>query len=190
MWTGRILLLILLLLTAGGWFDGILNKPKKAAMIVAAPILLGLSFLPTLRESTVRLCFAPCALALTIAALCPTEHPFGALTAAVLGGLIGWKLCDAFPLFSEPGMLTALPTAALAALYCRDAEAKALAIAAAPFGMLFFQMIGDYMLFQSTVLELGNGDALCAQSAGLLFLLTGGLVYSRFRVRSRLRARA
>ena len=190
MWTGRILLLILLLLTAGGWFDGILTKPKKAAILLAVPVALGLSVLPTLRESTVRLCFAPCALALLAAALCPTDHPLAALFSATLGGLIGWKLCDAFPLFPEPGILIALPTAALAALYCRDANAKALAIAAAPFGMLIFQMIGDYMLFQSTVLELGNGDALCAQSAGLLFLLTGGLVRSRFGERMRLHAPA
>lgn len=190
MWTGRILLLTFLFLTAGGWFDGILTKPKKAAILLAVPIVLGLSALPTLKEPSVRLCFAPCALALLVAALCPTDHPLAALFAASLGGLIGWKLCDAFPLFPEPGILIALPTAALAALYCRDANAKALAIAAAPFGMLVFQMIGDYTLFQSTVLELGNGDTLCAQSAGLLFLLTGGLVRSRFGERMPLHAPA
>ena len=40
-------------------------------------------------------------------------------------------------------------------------------------------MIGDYTLFRSAVLELGTGDALMAQSAGLLLLLSAGLVRDR-----------
>ena len=69
----------------------------------------------------------------------------------------------------------------LGALYCRDANAKALAIAAAPFVMLFFQMIGDYTLFQSAVLELGNADALTAQTVGSGLLLAGGCAWERLR---------
>ena len=75
----------------------------------------------------------------------------------------------------------AAPALLFCTLFCRDADAKALAIAAAPLVMLFFRMTGDYMLFRSTVLELGNGDALCAQSAGLLLFLAGGLVRDRLR---------
>ena len=57
--------------------------------------------------------------------------------------------------------------------------------------MLFLQMAGDYVLFKSTVLELGSGDALCAQSAGLLILLTGGLIGDRLNeVRKRVRTHA
>ena len=179
MWTARILLLVLLLLTGGGWFDLSLFRREKIALLCLAPVVFGLSFLPTFRTPTVRLCFAPCAFALLTAALCPTDHPFGALFAALFGGFLGWKLCDAMPLFFEQGFLIAAPTLVLCALFCRDANARALAIAAAPFVMLFFQMIGDYMLFKSTVLELGSFDALCAQSAGLLFLLSGGLVRDR-----------
>ena len=191
MWTARILLLALLLLTGGGWFDSTLFRREKIALLCLAPVVFGLSFLPTFKTPTVRLCFAPCAFMLLIAALCPTEHPFGALCAALLGGFLGWKLCDALPLFFEQGFLTAAPTLVLCALLCRDANARALAIAAAPFVMLFFQMVGDYMLFKNAVLELGSGDTFCAQSAGLLALLVGGLVRDRVNgLRRRLHAPA
>ena len=191
MWTARILLLVLLLLTGGGWFDSTLFRREKIALLCLVPVVFGLNFLPTFKTPTVRLCFAPCAFMLLIAALCPTEHPFGALCAALLGGFLGWKLCDALPLFFEQGFLTAAPTLVLCALLCRDANARALAIAAAPFVMLFFQMVGDYMLFKSAVLELGSGDAFCAQSAGLLALLVGGLVRDRVNgLRRRLHAPA
>ncbi|MBR4907221.1 MAG: hypothetical protein IKZ44_10285 [Clostridia bacterium] len=179
MWTARILLLVLLLLTGGGWFDLTLFRREKIAIFCLAPVVFGLSFLPIFRTPTVRLCFAPCAFALLIAALCPTDHPFGALFSALLGGFLGWKLCDALPLFFEQGFLIAASTLVFCALFCRDANARALAIAAAPFVMLFFQMVGDYMLFKSTVLELGSFDAFCAQSAGLLALLVGGLLRDR-----------
>lgn len=179
MWTARILLLSLLLLLGGGWFDALLFRREKVALLCLVPVVFGLSFLPTLRTSSVRLCFAPCAFVLLTALLCPTDHPFGALLAALFGGFLGWKLCEALPLFFEQGFLVAAPTLVLCALFCRDANAKALAVAAAPFIMLLFRMTGDYMLFQSAVLELGNEDALCAQSAGLLVLLTGGLVRDR-----------
>lgn len=191
MWTARILLLALLLLTGGGWFDSTLFRREKFALLCLAPVVFGLSFLPTFKTPTVRLCFAPCAFMLLIAALCPMEHPFGALCAALLGGFLGWKLCDALPLFFEQGFLTAAPTLVLCALLCRDANARTVAIAAAPFVMLFFQMVGDYMLFKSAVLELGSGDAFCAQSAGLLALLVGGLLRDRLNaVRTRVRTRA
>ena len=36
---------------------------------------LVLTFVPTLRESCVRLCYAPCALALLAALFCPSEEP-------------------------------------------------------------------------------------------------------------------
>ncbi|MBQ6235951.1 MAG: hypothetical protein IJK54_08540 [Clostridia bacterium] len=186
MWTARILLLVLLLLTGGGWFDSTLFRREKIALLCLAPVVFGLSLLPTFRTPTVRLCFAPCAFALLTALLCPTDHPFDVLFAALLGGFLGWKLCDALPLFFEQGFLIAAPTLVLCALVCRDANARALAIAAAPFVMLFFQMVGDYMLFKSAVLELGNGDAFCAQSAGLLAFFIGGLVRDRlqaFRIR-------
>ena len=191
MWTARILLLVLLLLTGGGWFDLSLFRREKIALLCLAPVVFGLSFLPTFKTPTVRLCFAPCAFMLLSAALCPTDHPFGALFAALLGGFLGWKFCDTFPLFFEQGFLIAAPTLVLCALFCRDANARALAIAAAPFVMLFFQMVGDYMLFKSAVLELGSFDALCAQSAGLLALLVGGFVRDRVNgLRRRLHAPA
>ena len=182
---------MLLLLTGGGWFDALLFKREKIALLCLIPVVFGLSFAPTLRTPTVRLCFAPCAFALLTALLCPTEQPLRALAAAVLGGFLGWKLCDAFPLFPEQGLLIAAPTLLISALYCRDANARALAIAAAPFVMLFFQMTGDYMLFRSEVLELGTGDALLAQSASLLLLLAGGFARDRLlALRKRLRAPA
>ncbi len=181
MWTARILLLVLLLLTGGGWFDSTLFRREKIALLCLLPVVFGLSLLPTFRTPTVRLCFAPCAFMLLIAALCPTDHPFGALAAALLGGFLGWKLCDALPLFFEQGFLIAAPTLVLCALVCRDANARALAIAAAPFVMLFFQMVGDYMLFKSAVLELGNEDALTAQTIGSGLLLAGGCAWERLR---------
>jgi len=191
MWTARIALLSTGFLTLGGWFDTVLRKRKKRTLLLLLPVLLGLSAVPTLETPSVRLCFAPCVFFLCTAILCPTDQPLSALVAALLGGFLGWKLIDTFPLFSEPGLFVALPTLMLGALYCRDANAKALAIAAAPLVMLFFQMIGDYMLFRSAVLELGSGDALTAQSSGILFLLCGGLVRDRIgEIRRRLRAPA
>lgn len=185
MWTAKIVLLVLELLIAGGWFDAILSKREKRCALFSIPILFGLCFVPQLRAPLVRAYAAPCAWFLLTAIFCATEHPIGALLAAAFGGLIGWKLADTFPLFPEPGLFTAVPTALLSVFYCRDRNAKALAIAAAPFVMLFFRAVGDYMLFQSAVLELGDGDSLTAQSAGLFLLLTGGLVLNRFPVRFR-----
>ncbi len=191
MWTARIALLTTLLLTAGGWFDMLLPGWKKRAVLLLLPVLLGLTFVPTLRTPSVRLCFASCAFALLTAVLSPTDHPFGALTAATFGGYLGWKLCDLLPLFPEQGLLIAAPALVCAALFCRDANAKALAIAAAPFGMLLWRAFGDYTLFQSAVLELGNADAMTAEAVGLLILLAGGFVRDRLlRAGKRLRAPA
>lgn len=185
MWTARILILVLLLLTGGGWFDRVLFKREKVALLCLLPAVFGLTLVPTVTEPTVRLCFAPCAFLLLTAGLCPTDHPFGALIAALSGGLLGWELCDEFPLFFEQGLLIAVPTLLVCLPFCRDANARALAIAAAPFVMLLFRMAGDYTLFRSTVLELGNGDALCAQTAGLLLLLLFGAVRDRISLRLR-----
>jgi len=191
MWTARILFSVLLLLTGGGWFDLLLFRREKIALLCSIPVVFGLTFIPTFRTPSVRLCFAPCAFALLTALLCPTDHPFGALFAALFGGFLGWKLCDALPLFFEQGFLIAAPTLVLCVIVCRDANARALAIAAAPFVMLFFQMIGDFLLFKSAVLELGSFDALCAQSAGFLALLVGGFVRDRVNgLRRRLHAPA
>jgi hypothetical protein len=173
MWTGRIALLALLLLLCGGWFDALLPRWKKRTALLLLPVVLGLTFVPTLREPTVRLCFAPCALALASALLCPTEQPVGAAFSAVLGGVIGWKLCETFPLFFEQGLLIAGPTLLVSMLYCRDPNARALALAAAPFVMLLCRAGADYTLFKSAVLELGNEDALTAQCVGILLLLAG-----------------
>lgn len=181
----------MLLLTGGGWFDLLLFRREKIALLCALPVILGMSLVPTLRTPTVRLCFAPCAFALVIALLCPTDQPLRALLSALFGGFLGWKLCDALPLFFEQGLLIAAPTVLLGMLFCREANARMLAIAAAPFVMLFFQMIGDFTLFRSAVLELGTGDALVSQSAGLLILLSAGLVRDRvIEVRRRLHAPA
>lgn len=185
MWTAGILLSIVMLLCGGGWFDPILSKAEKRRTLLSIPVVLGLCFVPQLRAPTVRAVAAPCAWFLLTAIFASTDRPIGALLAAVFGGLVGWKLADTFPLFPEPGLFTAVPTALLSAVYCRDRNAKALAIAAAPFIMLFFRAVGDYMLFQSAVLELGDGDSLTAQSAGFLLLLFGGLVSERFLVRLR-----
>ena len=185
MWTARIVLLVLLFLTGGGWFDAQLPKWKKTALLCTLPIVFALSYVPTIMEPSVRLCPAPFAMILFAALLCPTDHPFGALLGALLGGGLGWELCETFPLFFEQGILIAFSTLVVCLFFCRDANAKALAVAAAPFVMLVCRMAGDYMLFRSTVLELGNGDALCAQTAGCLLLLTGEFMRDRLRRRQR-----
>lgn len=185
MWTPRIVLLITLLLTSGGWFDTLLPRGKKAAVLVLLPALFALSFVPTLREPVVRVCAAPCAFALFAAVLCPTEHPFGALAAAMLGGVVGWKLCDALPLFPEQGFLIAAPTVLTAMLYGRDRNARLLAIAAAPFVMLLLRSIGDYTLFKSAVLELGDADAFAAQTMGLFFMLLGTAAFAAWQTRTK-----
>ena len=185
MWTARICLLITLLLLSGGWFDALLDRRRKIVAFAALPALFALSFVPPLKETFVHAYAAPCAFVLCIALLCPTDRPIGALLAAAFAGIAGWKLMDSFPLFRELGLLIAVPAVVFAQFYCRDRNAKALTVAAAPFFMLFCRAVGDYTLFNSAVLELGNGDAFSAQTAGLLLLLFGGAVYDRFPVRLR-----
>ena len=177
MWTGRITLIAFWLLVGGGWTEGLHGRAAKRAVLVAVPVIVGFSFVPTLRASCARLCFAPCAFALLAAMLYPSDEPVRTVCAAMLGGLIGWKLCDTFPLFFEPGLLAALPTLLLAVLLCRTFGARALALAAAPFFLLLFRAIGDWILFESTVLELGDGDALSAQASGILLLTAGAAAF-------------
>lgn len=183
MWTARICLLITELLLAGGWFDALFERRRKIAVLAALPALFALTYVPPLRETFVHAYAAPCAFVLCASVLCPTDRPIGAALAAAFAGIAGWKLVDSFPLFPELGLLTAVPAAVFAQFYCRDRNAKALAVSAAPFVMLFCRAVGDYTLFQSAVLELGSGDAFMAQTSGLLLLLTGGAVYARFPVR-------
>lgn len=183
MWTARICLLITELLLAGGWFDAMFDRRRKIAVLTALPVLFALTLVPALKETYVHAYAAPCAFMLAAALLCPTDRPIGAALAAAFAGIAGWKLMDSFPLFPEQGLFAAVPAAVLAQFYCRDRNAKALAVAAAPFVMLFCRAVGDYTLFHSAVLELGNGDAFAAQTAGLLLLLLGGALYGRFPLR-------
>ena len=170
MWTGRIALLALWLLTGGGWFDRVLSKGTKRALLALVPLVIGLTCVPTLREASVRLCFAPCAFLLAAAVLCPLKEPLSAAAAAVLSGVVGARLSDAFPLFFEQGLLTALPALFLSLCLAKRTGARALVIAAAPFCMLLFRAAGDAALFSFAVLELGTGDALAAQATGILLL--------------------
>ncbi len=183
MWTARIVLLLIALLLSGGWFDRLFDRKRKIAALAALPALFALSFVPPLKETYVHAYAAPCAFLLITALLCPTDRPIGAALAAAFAGIAGWKLMDSFPLFVELGLLTAVPAVAFSQFYCRDRNAKALAVAAAPFFMLFCRTVGDYTLFESAVLELGNGDALTAQTSGLLLLLLGGAVYEHVPIR-------
>ncbi len=183
MWTARIVLLLTALLLGGGWFDTLLDRRRKIVLLAALPALFALSFAPPLRETYVHAYAAPCAFLLTTALLCPTDRPIGAALAAAFAGIAGWKLMDSFPLFAELGLFTAVPAVVFAQFYCRDRNAKALAVAAAPYVMLFCRAVGDYTLFQSAVLELGSGDAFMAQTSGLLLLLLGGALYARVPVR-------
>ena len=185
MWTARILLIATEILLCGGWFDKATEKRQKRGLLLGLPAVLALSFMPDLNETYVHACAAPCAMLLFLILLCPTAHPFGAAIGAALGGIVGWKLWDRFPLFPELGLLTSVPTLLFSVFYCRDRNAKALAIAAAPFVTLLMRAVGDYTLFQSTVLEIGNGDALCAQSSGLLLLLLLFAVLARLPERYR-----
>jgi hypothetical protein len=190
MWTGRIALLALGLLTGGGWFDRVLTKGTKRALLLLVPLVFGLTYVPTLRETSVRLCFAPCAFLLAATLLCPLDEPLSAAVAAVLSGLIGAKLSDAFPLFIEQGLLTALPALVIAFGFVRSTGSRALAIAAAPFLMLLFRAAGDATLFSFAVLELGTGDALAAESVGILLLLAAETAFGRLTARVRDRAAA
>ncbi len=189
MWTGRIALLALGLLTGGGWLGRVLDRGTKRAILLLVPLVFGLTYVPTLREPSVRLCFAPCAFFLAAALLCPLEEPLSAAAAAVLSGLIGAKLSDAFPLFCEQGLLTALPALALSFCFLRSTGSRALAVAAAPFAMLLFRAAGDAALFSFAVLELGTGDTLAAEAVGILLLLTLEAVLSRLPARSRVTVR-
>ena len=183
MWTARICLLMTELLLLGGWFDALLERSRKRVLLAALPALFALTYVPPLRETFVHAYAAPCAFVLCASVLCPTDRPIGAALAAAFAGIAGWKLMDSFPLFPELGLLTAVPAVVFAQFYCRDRNAKALAVAAAPFVMLLCHAVGDYTLFQSAVLELGSGDAFMAQTSGLLLLLAGGALYARVPVR-------
>ena len=55
--------------------------------------------------------------------------------------------------------------------------------------MLLFRAAGDAMLFSFAVLELGTGDALAAQTVGILLLLILEAVFARLPARGRVTAR-
>ena len=190
MWTGRIALLAIGLLALGGWFDRVLSRGAKWAILLLVPLVFALSELPTVREVSVRVSVAPCTFLLCAAVLCPLEEPLSAAAAAVLSGLVGARLSDAFPLFFEQGLLTALPALAFALLIPKSMGSRALAIAAAPFFMLLFRAAGDAMLFSFAVLELGTGDALAAEAVGILLLLAVEAAANRAKEGSKRRVTA
>lgn len=179
MYTAIVTLLILALLTIGGWFSAWFSTPlKKWAAVAACVLIAGLSLLPVFEEGQVRVHAASVVLLFFVLLTQQTQHPIGAVLAASLGGLVGWKLCDTFPLFVEQGLLIAAPTLLLTLLYGLDAQAKVLAVAAAPFVTLVCFAVSDDLLFRYCVLSLGSTDALVAQTVGLLCLL---LAYGLYR---------
>lgn len=82
------------------------------------------------------------------------------LTAAIIGGLVCWKIADKWPLFWGTRPLCAILLLIPTLILCRERGDRFLACA---FGSLIFELFAclrEYMLFSFCVLRLGSREAL------------------------------
>lgn len=89
------------------------------------------------------------------------------LTASMLGGLICWKVADAWPLLSllEP-LCAALLTIPIL-LICRNREDRSIACAVGGLVFELFFCVREYMLFSFCVIRLGSHDSFSLSTAAI-----------------------
>lgn len=168
MFTADVLLLVLLLLTAGGWFSKSLSQRQRVIVPIACAALIALSFVPTLYEGRVSAYLAADALLLLLLLTQRVKRPILCLLCALLAGTVGWKLVDLFPLFWEHGLLLILPTLLLCGLLLKRAEDARFAVALSPYVSGACVALSDQFLFRYSVFPIGTEAGFCATVIGLL----------------------
>lgn len=89
-----------------------------------------------------------------------------AVIAAIIGGLLGWKLCDVFPLFFDLGILCAVPCILFAVLYCKNLGCRLLIVLLAPLLSRLMVSLNDLVLFNYTIISIGGDWSNDAQAIG------------------------
>ena len=96
----------------------------------------------------------------------PIDWP-GVLSAAILSGLLGWKLGDAFPLSPLVTPLGALLMLGPIAFLCRQERDRRLAICLAGLAYELFFCLREYVLFSYCLIRLGSRAGLSLSAAAL-----------------------
>ena len=140
---GRNIVLPLVVLLASGW-----EVSFSAIRLYPASLLLPLSYLMGKGRSV------------------PWAE---VLVSSLLGGLVCWKVADAWPLLPGSAALCAILLLCPIAALCRCREDRLLALT---LGSLFFELffcLREYMLFSFCVLRLGSRDSLTLGALAICF---------------------
>lgn len=176
-------------MTLCGCFDACITRPVERvllALICVGGVLL--AYFEVEFQPTTGLSVYPCALLLFGMGVLPfgRRRIGGVLLCAVFGGLIGWKLLDRFPLFSEPGILIALPTLILCMVYQTGSAERLTAVVLAPLVAMLVYAAQDLLLYGYARVMLGSAEAADAQAIGVTALL----LYEAFRAWRKTRSAA
>ena len=175
----------LLTLALYAWaFDG---TPKGRRLRIWAPV--GLLFLSEWALCYERVEIYPAALllpALYGAGRARTVSWAEVLTAAILGGLICWKVGDAWPLMPALTLLCSSLLLIPVMTVCRAREDRLLACALGSLLFELFACLREYMLFSFCVVRLGSREALSLGAAALcLYALSEQVIRALNRRKSR-----
>lgn len=99
------------------------------------------------------------------------------LTAAILGGLICWKVGDAWPLMPALKLLCSVLLLIPALIVCRKRADRLLACALGSLLLELCACLREYMLFSFCVVRLGSREALSLAAAALCLYALGELVF-------------
>ena len=95
------------------------------------------------------------------------------LAAAIIGGLICWKIGDRWPLFCGTSTLCAASLLIPSVGFCKDREDRFLACAMGSLLSELFFCLREYMLFSFCVVRLGSREALSlGASSACLYMVT------------------
>ena len=170
-----ILLLVELLLFAGGWLR--FERKRDGIKLTAACIALFASlFIPTASIGRVRFYPAAGIAVLLLLLLDRREHTLRGLLLGVVCGLAEWKLIDWFPLFRPLPLLMILPGLLVCYTVPMDDGTKRLLLAIAPYIISICTMLMDQFLFRYSVLSLGTENGFCATMLGVIGLQTASIL--------------
>lgn len=89
------------------------------------------------------------------------------LTASLLGGLLCWKVTDAWPLLPGSMLLCATLLLFPVTIICRNGKDRFLAFALSGLFFELFFCLREYLLFSYCMVRLGSRDALSLDTAAL-----------------------
>ncbi len=175
MYTSIILLLVLILLTAGGWLQHSFPTRKIRLLAVAGCMaLIAAACVPVIRDEQVSIYIAGDVLLLGLLVSQHTKHPIRMILLSVVCGLAGWKLTDWFPLLKEQGIVQILPALLLTESLSLEGGEKRLILGISPYVSALCVALMDQFLFRYTVLPIGTPQGFTGSVFALLiaFLLT------------------